>query len=447
MMTSKLRGMTGSLFARQVGTTTLSRGAVALVSMASAAITTRWLGPEGKGLVALALLVPSTLALLLGLGRAPANVYLAASRQEPIRALAANASAFGLLGAIVGACTVLGLHLSGLLSRLVPGVGWVYIVVGMATLPIGLLTSDLSAILQGLRRIGALNVLNLLRSVLNVVFLCILVIWMRMGAMGAVVSGVACSFVMLLAVAWQARRIGAVFRPALESRVVSSTLHYGLRAYVGNLLQFFNYRLDLFIVNAFLGPSDVGIYGVAVVFAELLWQLPNATAYVIFPKSAESCKEVMNRFTPRVCATVFGVTATGALGLVVFGKWAIVFVCSTRFIEAYAPMVALLPGVVLLGVSKILSNDIAGRGYPQYNSIIAGVSLVPTIALNVLLIPEMGVLGASLASTLSYSLSFLLTVAVYVNVSRRRAIAPARCALDDGGREEAPGGGGSQRKT
>ena len=69
---------------------------------------------------------------------------------------------------------------------------------------------------------------------------------------------------------------------------------------MGNVLQFFNYRLDLFLVNYFLGPSGVGIYTVAVSMGEMLWYLPNAVSFVIFPKAANTSKEAMNRFTPRV---------------------------------------------------------------------------------------------------------------------------------------------------
>ena len=36
------------------------------------------------------------------------------------------------------------------------------------------------------------------------------------------------------------------------------------------------------------------------------------------------------------------------------------------------------PGVVLVGGSKVLTNEIAGRGYPEYNSLAAGLSYSST---------------------------------------------------------------------
>lgn len=69
------------------------------------------------------------------------------------------------------------------------------------------------------------------------------------------------------------------------------------------------------------------------------------------------------------------------------------------------------------------SNDIAGRGYPHYNSIVAGFALVITVALDLLLIPKIGIVGAALASTAAYSATFVMAVLFYLVVSRR----PAQC--------------------
>jgi O-antigen/teichoic acid export membrane protein len=109
----------------------------------------------------------------------------------------------------------------------------------------------------------------------------------------------------------------------------------------------------------------------------------------------------------------------GAIGLAVFGKPAIRVLFSAGFLPAYPALLILLPGVVLLGTAKILTNDIAGRGYPHYNSITSAISLIATVALDFVLVPTRGIVGAALASTLAYSLTFAVSVVFYVLVSRR----------------------------
>jgi O-antigen/teichoic acid export membrane protein len=127
----------------------------------------------------------------------------------------------------------------------------------------------------------------------------------------------------------------------------------------------------------------------------------------------------MNRFTPRVFRITLALTSVGAVVLALIGKPFIEIVYSPEFASAYGPMLVLLPGVVLLGSGKILTNEIAGRGYPQYNSIASGVSLVLTIGLDLLLIPRLGVLGAAVASSVAYVVIFLLAIHFYRVVSRR----------------------------
>lgn len=414
--------LTQSVFARQVGTTVLARGAFLALSLATAAIIARWLGPAGKGQLAMIFMVPSMFGMFLSFGLGPANVYYVGSSRLPVYQLSANAVAFSILGTAIGFLAGLVILLSDILPMLLPGVSSTYLILGMVALPLGLLSGNLNTILQGLRRIYTLNILSILGSLLSVAFMAAFLIWLQFGILGAIVATLSVQAVMLLVAGLCVKREGARFSPKWNPQIVRPTIKYGLKSYVGNLLQFFNYRVDLFIVNFFLGPASVGIYGVAVALAELLWQVPNAASFVIFPKSANSTQETMNRFTPRVFWLILAITIAGAVVLALFGKLVIRIVFSSAFLDAYVPLLILLPGATLLGAGKVLTNDIAGRGYPHYNSITAGVSLVATVALDLLLIPDMGIVGAALASTASYALSFFASVLFYLTVSRRATL-------------------------
>jgi O-antigen/teichoic acid export membrane protein len=192
------------------------------------------------------------------------------------------------------------------------------------------------------------------------------------------------------------------------------------------VLQFFNYRLDAFLVNFFLGPAGVGIYSVSVALAEMLWYLPNAVSFVIFPRAARTRPEAMNAFTPRVFRTTLALTALGGLALAALGRTLIVLIYGEAFAPAYGPLLALLPGVVLLGGAKVLTNEIAGRGHPQYNSMASALGLGLTIFLDLLLIPRFGVLGAAIASSLAYAAIFVAAIVFYARVSRQAGVAPAQ---------------------
>ena len=406
-------------FSKQVGLTFVTQGVITLFALGTAAIIARWLGPAGKGTLALALLLPSMLGLFLAGGIGVANVYFASSGRLELRRLTANATAFALMATVLAVFIVAVLAATGLLQRLVPGVPLGLMLLAMVGLPIGLLNGYLAALLQGLQRFVMANAVNLAQGGLTLGFAAVLVIFLGWGISGAVLAVLCAGLSALGITAVLLHRLGGRFRPRWDRAVMRATLSFGLRGYVGNVLQFFNYRLDMFLVNYFLGPAGVGIYGSSVALAELLWYLPNAVGFVIFPKSAATRPEVMNAFTPRVFRATLGLTIVGALVLALTGRYLIALVYGPAFASAYGPLLALLPGVVLLGGGKVLTNEIAGRGYIHYNSINSGLALILTIVLDLALIPRYGVLGAAIASSLAYTVIFFTAIGFYLSVSRR----------------------------
>lgn len=410
-----------SPFARNVTSTFAVQILSLLLATLNAAVIARLLGTSGKGILALTVLAPSVLALFLSGGISVANVYYTGQRRFDVATLSANSVAFALMATALGAVVGAILYATGLLGKLLPGVPAGLLVLSMLGLPFSLLNSHFTGILQGMQLIRLINLVSLSQRASTVALSLIMVAGLQWGLTGAVLAVLIGSVVSLALLSRMLARRGASFRPRWNQLVLKTTLKFGLRGYVGNVLQFFNYRLDVFLVNFFLGPASVGIYTVAVAMAEMLWYLPNAVGFVIFPKSANTKAEVMNRFTPRVFRITLALTAAGAVVLALLGRPFIEIVYSPAFISAYVPMLALLPGVVLLGGGKVLTNEIAGRGYPQYNSIASGASLVLTIGLDLLLIPSLGVLGAAIASSVAYVVIFILALVFYRSVVNRQS--------------------------
>lgn len=406
-------------FKQQVGAT-LSAQLIGLVlSVANAAIIARWLGPEGKGMLAMILLVPGMLGLFLSGGIGVANVYFAGSGQLGVPSLTANSVGFAIVATILGFGVVGSLVMTGWLEAVVPGIPIWLVLIAMLGLPAGLLGSYFNTILQGLQHIVTVNLVNITKAALTLALTLLLVIGLQLSLIGALVASLGAGAVAALVTGALLRRKGAIFTPLWDLSVMRPTFSFGLRGHIGNVLQFFNYRLDVFIVNYFLGPASVGIYGVSVMITELLWYLPNAVGFVIFPKAAATDPEVMNVFTPRVFRVTLGLTALAALGLAAVGRPLIQFIYSSAFIGAYIPMLVMLPGVVLLGGAKVLTNEIAGRGYPHYNSVNAGLALVLTVVLDLVLIPRHGIAGAALASSIAYTAIFFTAIVFYLSVSRK----------------------------
>jgi len=407
-------------FERQVAATFFGQSIGVIISIASSAIIARWLGPEGKGILAITLLLPGALVIFLNLGIGVANVYYIGTRRFDVSTLSKNSVTFALLTSALGTVLIVGFLALGWIQPFLPGVPAWLILIAAVLFPIGILAGYFNTILQGLQSIITLNIIHLSQRVLTLIFLCLFIIILNLGILGALVSHLGTGLVGLIALTAVVGRKGGIFKPSWNSRIMGSTLSFGLKGQIGNILQFFNYRLDLFILNYFLGPDHVGIYTVSVGLAELLWHFPDAVSFVLLSKVANTKPGLLDSFTPRVLRSTLGVTAVGGIGLLILGKSIISITYSPVFLAAYIPLVALIPGVVLLGGAKVLTSNIAGRGSPQYNSITSGLALIITVILDIVLIPRYGVLGAALASSIAYTVSFFASVGFYRVVSGRK---------------------------
>jgi O-antigen/teichoic acid export membrane protein len=417
-----LRHRVAGQFTVDVVSTFVSQGIALLLTVVNAALIARSLGAEGKGTLELAILVPGMLSLLSNAGVNVANVYFAGSKQLSISDLTENSIFFALITSLVGVCIACIIVFTDIVQFLLPGVPLWAVLVAMLELPLLVLTSYLNAILQGLQRITIVNAVKVAQRLTILLLTALLVIGFQQGLLGALLGYLAGDLCALFILTLLIRKEGGSFTLRWNPSTLHKTLRFGVKGQIANVLQFFNYRLDTFILNYFLGASDVGLYNASVRFAELLWYLPNAVGFVIFPKASSTNAEEMNTFTPQVFRITVGLTALGALGLALLGKPLIRLVYSEAFASAYMPLLMLLPGVVLLGGAKVLANEIVGRGFPEYNSIGSGIGLVTTVVLDFLLVPRYGTKGAALATTIAYAAILCSSIFFYLQARRQSMV-------------------------
>jgi O-antigen/teichoic acid export membrane protein len=218
------------------------------------------------------------------------------------------------------------------------------------------------------------------------------------------------------------------FRTAPE---LVGAMAYAAPAYLANLIQYLNYRVDVFFVSGISGVAAVGNYQLAVMIAESLRVLPTATQAVIWPTIASRQKDerANANLAVRSARAVFFVTLMASAVVAIVGMLTI----PVFFGQAYAPSVnallALLPGLAMFAVTTVLAGYIAGTGRPELNLRASAAGLVATIVLDCVLIPRYGILGAAVASSISYTITTawtLLLVARLANVPVRELLLPAR---------------------
>jgi O-antigen/teichoic acid export membrane protein len=197
-------------------------------------------------------------------------------------------------------------------------------------------------------------------------------------------------------------------------------LRFGLQSWGANLLQQVNYRFDVLILGGFAGAQAVGIYSVALTLTSIAWVFPQSLGMVLFPRTAsleestvigevtieESDAALAKSVRHGVLLTLPETVLISLLLLV-----AVPLLYGGKFADTTGLGFVLLPGVLLLGIGKVVSSATSGRGHPKYALYTSLVSMPLTLVLYFTLIPAFHSWGAAVASSISYgSTAFLMAI-------------------------------------
>ncbi len=112
---------------------------------------------------------------------------------------------------------------------------------------------------------------------------------------------------------------------------------------------------------------------------------------------------------------------SGAAALLVAGPLLIPLVFGADFADSVLPLLLLIPGTCAFALNNIYAAYLGGIGRPALNLRVALVSLAVGLTLDILLIPVVGIAGAAVATTVSYTTATLMSARYYSTHSGRSA--------------------------
>jgi O-antigen/teichoic acid export membrane protein len=403
----------------------------------------RTIGPSGNGKFALLVTLTGITSLVVSLGLTAGITYEVSRRRWSTRRVFRTSYEAALVLGLTGLGAGLGVFLL-LHGSVFHGISTWLAVVALSSLPPILAYQYADAILLARERYEGYAALEISHSATLLLIGAAFTI--PFGVTGAVIGlpaaalvGAANGVVLLVR---EVRRDTVVDQLGSLSRAV----RFGLQSWGANLLQQINYRFDVIILGGFATASAVGVYSVALTLTGVAWVLPQALQTVLFPRTAsldestrvgeipagETDAAVAKAVRHGVLLTVPAALLISALLLI-----AVPVLYGTKFHDTTRLGFILLPGVLLLGIGKVLSSAIAGRGYPRYALWVAAIVVPVTLILYFVLIPMLDAWGAAIASSLSYALTAVLTYVFFQRVTRirmREALLPrAEDIADYGG--------------
>ena len=384
------------------------------LSLISSVVLARILGPEGRGLFALVLLVPSLARTLALLGFEEANSVYAGLEPNGRRALVWHSA---VIAALVGGFVAIGgIYFFALgapgFPDLFRGPLWLY-VLPLAAIPGGLAVDYWWAILRGMNRIFLVNAVEVTTKLASLILVVAFVGWWQLDVAGAVLASFIVESGTIILMIILLRSVGLWGRPSFNGALWKRTVKFALPAHGGTVAAYLNYRVDEFIIAALLPPEQLGFYVIAVGLVERLWLLPAAVGRALLPHITNSTKRDPT-LPASISRHVMIWTGGACIILFVLAEIVVETLYSSEFAAAVAPLRWLLPGIFTLSIGKVLVTELLARQKAYCTLSSTGMAVLVNIIGNIVLVPHMGISGAAIASSISYSILSLMLIHYYL---------------------------------
>jgi O-antigen/teichoic acid export membrane protein len=407
-------------FVRKVAETYATQIVLLGLSLVTSIAVARKLGPQGRGLYAVAMAMGTIGVQLCNLGLHASNTYYVSKDRALLPSLLGNSLLVSL--GLGGGLGLVGYLIFSIWPQVAPLDGrllWL----GLAWIPIALAFLLLENLLLGLRDVRFYNKVEILNRMLVLVFVVTIILCHRTTPVTVFTAMLAS--ITLSAILAFLRLAGRIDRWPLPS-IHILTMHFGLgiKAYLIALFGFLLLRIDLFMVKYILGAEQAGYYSIASTMADYVLMLPSVIGLILFPRLS-SMKDFGEKFRQAKKATKG--TALALLPVLLFAGIAAKPVVSILFGKPFSPAAAaflwLIPGIFAMGIETALVQFLNSLGYPVTLVWIWFAATILNVLLNLWMIPAFGIAGASAASTICYSLVLFAVLAI-VRRSKRNELQP-----------------------
>jgi len=241
-------------------------------------------------------------------------------------------------------------------------------------------------------------------TILNVVaaigLTVVLVVGFDEGARGLLLGSYATGGVFVLGlIAMQWRRLSLRFDPALLRRL----WRFGLPTMPAEVSLYALNFVDRLIIVRSLGLAEAGLYSLGVKFAQAVNVLVRGFQ-LAWPPLAYSIRD--DGEARRTYATVVTLFVAGCAfvvaGMWLFAQWIVRALAAPKFFDSWEVIGLIATAVTLYALYLVLVVILGRTGRTEFNLPAALGALVVNVALNLLLVPSLGIVGAGLALVASY---------------------------------------------
>lgn len=394
---------------KSIYSTFLTQFPVLLISIFSGILITRLIGPEGKGVYAIFQSNTELFTLFFGLNINIGISYFISKKKHAFD----EVIGIGMLGVVFGwSLFLMFIFFTYFLfkpsiffpEKFNSNIFFVYLILTFFSHSFNTL---ISALFVGLKKFNIINNIALFNSLLNLAIYTTLYRFSDLNSSNNIIGVfyLAVSVLILNSFIWLTLYIKYVrIKPKFRFGKKFYILFFSfiITAYFSNIINLLNYRLDIWVIEHYMTLKDVGIYSLAVNLGQILWMVTAPITLVLQPY-LNAPKET-KRIEKFALFSRLNFTLVFLLGIIIYilGETIIPFLYGEEFAASINPLNLLLPGIIISAITKVFAVAIINANKIKYNLLATIIGLIVTLILDFTLIPKYGIIGASLASSISY---------------------------------------------
>jgi PST family polysaccharide transporter len=167
-----------------------------------------------------------------------------------------------------------------------------------------------------------------------------------------------------------------------------------------------NLKVDQIMLKNMVSASELGVYSSAVRISEVWYFLPSFIALSIFPALIRSRSQNNQLYTDRLqklLDVMLWIGISIAVAVTFTSDFLILFLFDTAYIQASPILSIHIWAGIFIFMGEILSKWIINEDFLVFSPIRHGAGAVMNIGMNLVLIPELGGLGAAISTVVSYA--------------------------------------------
>jgi O-antigen/teichoic acid export membrane protein len=193
-----------------------------------------------------------------------------------------------------------------------------------------------------------------------------------------------------------------------------SLFNFSIMVFITNLVQFFAYRADYWLINYFRGEAELGVFSQANRFAQMLWVLPTILAGMLIPLIAKPNDSIDAKGVISIVRVINYLNLLAIVSIIVIALLIYDLFLPANFSNGFFALLLMIPGYYFFCMNIIFAAFFSSRRLLWINFIGSLLCFVVIIVADLVLIPTLGIRGAAIADSIAYLAATIFSIVSFM---------------------------------